>query len=157
MDEIDLKLLSLAEKGLPLIPQPFHTLAKEVGISPVEVLNRLLKLHEDGVIRRFGVSLKPNGVGFNANALVAWKVPVERIAEVAAHFTAYPDVTLWFERRVVGGNWEYNLYTVMHAPDRAGVEALVKQLSAETALKDYVVLYSTRNLKTKPNGETKKC
>jgi DNA-binding Lrp family transcriptional regulator len=131
-------------------------MAAQNGITPQEVISRLQRLQETGVIRRFGVSLKPSGVGFSANALVAWKVPENRIQEAAAFFSKRQEVSHCYERETVEG-WEYNIYTVMHAHERSIVEELVKQFSDATELTDYLILYSTRNLKTNQPEETKKC
>jgi siroheme decarboxylase len=156
MDAIDHKIITQAAKGLPLTPQPFNEIAAQNGITPQEVINRLQRLQETGVIRRFGVSLKPSGVGFSANALVAWRVPENRIQEVAAFFSRRQEVSHCYEREMVEG-WAYNIYTVMHAHERSIIEALVKQFSDATQLADYLILYSTRNLKTNQPEETKKC
>jgi DNA-binding Lrp family transcriptional regulator len=157
MDAVDQKLIVEAEKGLPLIPQPFHAIAAQIGITPQEVLVRLQRLQKDGVIRRFGLSLKPNDVGYNANALVAWRVPQERIQEVGVYFSGYNDISHCYERETIAGKWEYNIYTVIHAHERQAIEQLVGLLSDITGLSDYLILYSTRNLKNKPVQETEKC
>jgi DNA-binding Lrp family transcriptional regulator len=154
MDSVDRKLIVEAEKGLPLTSEPFSTLAAKVGVTPQEAISRLQKLRTEGVIRRFGVSLKPNSIGFNANALVAWKVPVDRVLEVAQYFSGCSQISHCYERETVTGRWEYNIYTVLHAHERRTVEQLIKQLSNETSLTDFLVLYSIRNLKNKPK-ETK--
>jgi siroheme decarboxylase len=151
MDAIDHKLIVEAEKGLPITPQLFDQIAASIGITPQEVIARLQKLQESGVIRRFGASLKPNGVGYSANALVAWKVPENRMQGVSRYFCERKEVSHCYERETVPGEWEYNLYTVMHAPQRSTIEKMVKQFSDETSLNHYVILYSTRNLKLKEN------
>jgi DNA-binding Lrp family transcriptional regulator len=156
MDSIDQKLLVEAEKGLFLTAEPFKEIANQIGITPQEVISRLQKLKEDGVIRRFGVSLMPSGIGYAANALVAWKVPENRVIEVAEIFSRRHEVSHCYERETAAGKWAFNIYMVMHAHERKSIETLVKQFSIETALKDYLILYSTKNLKTKPL-ETKKC
>jgi len=149
---IDRKLIVEAEKGLSLTPKPFDKIAANLGITPEDAIIRLQKLQENGVIRRFGVSLRPDGVGINANALVAWKVPEKRVGKVSLYFSEHEEVSHCYEREVVPHEWEYNLYTVMHAPERSAIEEMVVKFSEETALTDYVILYSNRNLK-----ELKKC
>ena len=119
----------------------------QIGITPREVIARLVKLRESGVIRRFGASIKPNDLGFSANALVAWKVPENRVQEVGSFLSKFSEITHCYERMIVAGKWEYNLYTVMHAKERDAVERLVKNLSEATAINDYQILYSTRDLK----------
>jgi hypothetical protein len=154
MDEIDQKLLVEAEKGLPLTPQPFDQIAINLGISTQEVILRLRILQKNGVIRRFGASVMPNGVGYLANAMVAWKVPQNRIAEVSEYFCKRKEVSHCYEREVVPNKWEYNFYTVIHAQERSTVQELVKSFATEAALSNYEILFSTRNLKLK---ETTKC
>lgn len=157
MDSVDLKLIAKAEKGLPLTSNPFSQIATEIGITPQEAIERIKKLREAGVIRRFGVSLKPNSVGYKANAIVAWNVPQERVEELGAYFASYKDISHCYEREVVAGRWEYNLYTVIHARERRAVEDLVKLLSVIVGLTDYVVIFSIENLKKQPKEENKKC
>ena len=90
MDEIDRKLLAGMEKGIPLTAEPFKEIALQLGITPEEVVTRLSNLKEKGIIRRFGASLKPSNIGFLANALVAWKVPENRVQEIGASFVKIP-------------------------------------------------------------------
>jgi len=147
MDEIDRKILFETNKGLLLTPEPFNKIAIQLDIKPQEVIARLIKLREDGVIRRFGASIKPSDLGFSANALVAWKVPENRVQEVGSYLSKLQEVTHCYERKAIAGKWEYNLYTVMHAKKREVIEHLVKNCSKTTAINDYQILYSTRDLK----------
>ncbi len=147
MDEIDRKILSETNKGLLLTPEPFNQIAAQIGITTQEVIARIVKLQENGVIRRFGASIKPNDIGFSANALVAWKVPENRVQDVGSRLSKFGEVTHCYERTPVVGKWEYNLYTVIHARERGAVEKLVKNLSEAIAVSDYLILYSTRDLK----------
>lgn len=96
----------------------------------------------------------PNGVGYLANALVAWKVPPQRIALVGEYFCKCKEVSHCYEREVVQGRWDYNFYTVIHAQQRSTVEEMVQRFAAETSLSEYAILFSTRNLKLK---EKTKC
>ncbi len=157
MDSVDRKLVFEAEKGLLLTAQPFDEIASKIGITTQEVIERLKKLQENGVIRRFGISLKPNSVGYLANALVAWKVPQSRVQEVGVYFSGFSDISHCYERETVMGLWDYNIYTVIHAHDRDSVIELVKLLSSITSLTEYLIIYSKRNLKTPKIKEITKC
>lgn len=154
MDEIDRRLLVQTEKGIPLTPHPFDQIAQEIGISPQEAIDRLQRLQKSGIIRRFGISLVPNGVGYLANALVAWKVPPQQIASVNEYFCKCKEVSHCYERGAMPGKWDYNFYTVIHAPHRSAVKETVQRFAAELSLREYVILFSTRNLKLK---EKTKC
>ncbi len=147
MDEIDRKLLALIEKGIALTPEPFNEIAREIGITQKEVIARLTALKKESVIRKFGASIKPNTIGLLANALVAWKVPADRIKEVGVQLSKLPDISHCYERKPVQGRWDYNLYTVMHARERQSLQHMVNQISVGLAINEYKILYSTRDLK----------
>ena len=147
MDEIDHKILVQMEKGIALTREPFDEIAPQLGITQQEVIMRLTKLKAEGVIRRFGASIKPNNIGFSANALVAWKVPPNRIKEVGVYLSSLPQISHCYERKAVPERWEYNLYTVMHARERDGVQFMVNQISTAVSLSEYKILYSKRDLK----------
>jgi DNA-binding Lrp family transcriptional regulator len=148
MDQIDETLLLELKQGIPLTSQPFNNLAVKIGITSHETLTRLLKLKKDGIIRRFGASIKPNEVGFNANAVIAWNIPAERVMAVGNYFASFKEVTHCYERQTVAERWPYNLYIVMHAQKRETIEQMTKLLSETIGVGDYVILYSKRDLKT---------
>ncbi len=157
MDEVDRNLLSALKKGIPLTVEPFNEVAKQLGISPQEVVSRLIAFQKDGVIRRFGAFVKPNSVGFPANALVAWKVPQESICKVGSYLSKLREVSHCYEREVVAGKWKYNLYLVIHAKNREDIQRLAKDISMELAINEYKILYSIRNLReTVPVSSTPK-
>jgi len=135
------------EKGITLTNEPFNEVASQLGITPKEVVARLCNLKEKGVIRRFGASIKPSNIGFFANALVAWKVPENRVQEIGAYLSKYQEISHCYERKTVKGRWDYNLYTVIHGREREAVRQIVKEISKEIAVNEYKILYSTRDLK----------
>jgi DNA-binding Lrp family transcriptional regulator len=147
LDEIDHKLLACMEKGIALNNQPFNEIALQIGITPEEVVTRLRNLKAEGVIRRFGASIKPNNIGFSANALVAWKVPENRVQEIGAYLSKYQEISHCYERKTVLGRWDFNLYTVIHGREREVVQRTVKEISEGIAINEYKILYSTKNLK----------
>jgi DNA-binding Lrp family transcriptional regulator len=156
LDNIDQSLLTELSQGIPLTPQPFNSIAAKIGISTDELLSRLTKLKEAGVIRRFGASIKPNDVGLNANAVIAWKVPIDRITEVGTYLASFKEITHCYERQPVPERWEYNLYTVMHSRIRETIEQMTNLLSETIGVKEYVILFSKRDLKKATgNMETK--
>ncbi|MCL2358669.1 Lrp/AsnC family transcriptional regulator [Candidatus Bathycorpusculum sp.] len=146
MDEIDLKLLIGLKKGIPLSASPFNDIATELQIPVEEVISRLNQLKADKVIRRFGASIKPNSIGLSANVLVAWKVSPNNIQEVGKALSEIKEISHCYERTTDNPNWTYNLYTVLHAQTRSGIETMVNKLSSKWNL-EYKLLYSTRDLK----------
>ena len=50
-------------------------------------------------------------------------------------------------RRDPAPTWPYNLYTMVHAADEATCHAIAKKISQATAVKDYTLLFSRKELK----------
>jgi len=147
MDELDIKLLNEIAKGIPIVSEPFSEIADKLKISPKEVVARIAKLQEMGIIRRFGASIKPNNLGLSANALVAWNIPEKRVQEVGTYLSKFKEITHCYQRKPVDGKWDYNLYTVLHGQERKVIEQFVGNLSKIVEISDYIILYSTKDLK----------
>lgn len=147
MDETDRALLRVMQDGIPLLREPFTEVARKTGIDQDEVMARLKRLMRERVVRRFGVSVDHLRVGVVANALVAWKVPQNRVEEVGRAMSAHGEVTHCYERQTVPGRWEYNLFIVVHGYDRESVRRFVKKLSRAVGLEEYLTLFSVKQLK----------
>jgi len=152
MDGTDRAILRLVQDGIPFEEQPFSCIAKTLLLDEVEVVGRLERLKQSGIVRRFGSRIDPRQAGIAVNVMVVWKVPPDRVAEVGRTMAGFPEVTHCYERRVHPGRWEYNLYTVLHGCDRAVVLGQVERLSRRTGIGEYVVLTSTREFKRTPPG-----
>jgi len=146
MDNIDIKLLKKIQDGIPIVSEPFEHIAKRLGISETEVLNRIECMIKEGVIRRFGASIGHRAIGITANAMCTWDVPDERVEEVGAIMAGFPEVTHCYERPRYE-DWKYNLFTMVHAYSRDDCEKIAKEISIATGIKDYSILFSEREFK----------
>jgi len=148
MDNINLKVLRATEDGIPLINEPFVEVAKKIGISEDEVITRLKKLKNNGTVKRFGTSINHRKLGAVAKAVVVvWKIPQNLVKTVGSHMSTFNVVTHCYIRQTIPGKWEYNLFTVIHGHDLEAVKQLVKKLSETTGIKDYAVLFGTKEFK----------
>ncbi|WP_350332937.1 siroheme decarboxylase subunit beta [Coralliovum pocilloporae] len=145
----DRPLLQHLENGLPLVAEPFHQIAAELGRDEEDILARLQCLSEHGIIRRFGTVLHHRRFGFRSNAMAVWDIADDRINDVAAQFACHPQVTLCYERNRVNGVWPYNLYCMVHAGAREDALAVLDELAevAGDALNGRDVLFSRRCFK----------
>jgi len=151
MDPIDVHLLRELEHGLPLVPAPFEEIGKGLGLSGNEVMERIRRLKEAGIIRKFRARIDQRKMGMTANALVAWKPAGSGGNVPGKQLAAFPSVTHCYERRPVPGRWEYTHYTVHHGYSRGQVLDDVRAVAEQTGFRDYTVLFSTREFKRVPN------
>ena len=147
MDQTDLALLIELEKGIPAVEEPFHEIGSRIGISGEEVLERVQRLRDDGVIRKIRARINQRLLGITANALVAWQVPEGADERVLAYLASIPGISHCYLRRPVPGRWDYTLYTVHHGRSRAGVLAAVADAALGAGCPDYLVLFSTEEFK----------
>ena len=146
MNPIDIKLLKLTQDGIPIESEPFKKIAKELELSEDGVISRLENMIKEGVIRRFGASIGHRAIGITANAMCTWNVPDERVEEVGAIMAGFPEVTHCYERPRYP-DWNFNLFTMIHAYSRDACEKIAKEISIATGIKDYGILFSEKEFK----------
>lgn len=146
LDSLDTAIIAAMQADLPLTEEPYHKIAQSLGISQEKLLTRLQSYRDDGKIRKLGAVLRHRKVGFSANALCAWIIPLERLDEVGIRLAAEPSISHCYARESYP-DWPYNLYTMLHAHSRAECEASAQRLSGLTGITDYILLYSQKEWK----------
>ena len=146
-DETDRAILSLTQKAIPLVDEPFREISQQLGLEHREVLARLRRRVRDGMIKRIGSSVNQRKLGIIANAVIAWKVPEDLVEKTGKKLSSYDEVTHCYERSTVPGVWDYNMFTVLHGYDRPSVETCAERLSGMIGIDDYRVIFSTKQFK----------
>jgi DNA-binding Lrp family transcriptional regulator len=146
LEDIDLRLLRAAQEGIPLTERPFCALGEELGISEKEVVERMARLCEMGVIRRFAATVGHRALGIVANAMIVWKVPPQEAERVGGIFASFEEVTHCYQRGTTR-EWPYNLYTMVHSKSREECLRIAGQLSMASGIDDYEVLFSEKEYK----------
>jgi len=144
LDDLDKAILKLAQGDLPLEETPYDTWAAELGIEPDELLKRLAALKASGVIRDFKAILRHRQAGMQANAMVVWAVPKERMEEVGNMLAEEPAVTHCYERPAFG---EFALFSMLHARSVPQLQNLIDTIAARIGIKRFKVYASVRELK----------
>lgn len=149
IDEIDRLIVLATQSGLPLEPQPYHAVARQVGIPAEEVMARMRRLLEAGMIRRIGVVPNHYALGYKANGMTVWDVPDERVDDLGERIGALEFVSHCYHRPRHLPDWPYNFFAMVHGCDRGEVEELVQRIAEliGDAERGHEILYSTRILK----------
>jgi DNA-binding Lrp family transcriptional regulator len=146
LTDLEKKVIASVQGDLPICSQPYRRIAEDLGIPESLLLETLENLCRQGVIRRFGATLRHQRSGFHANAMVAWRVEEDRINQVGEMFASYEAVSHCYRRNPTK-EWPYNLYTMVHANDEPACKTIARRMSKEAAVDDYELLFSRRELK----------
>lgn len=135
--EIERRLISVLQEGLPMFIRPFQLIAGRVGTSEAEVLGRIQRWLEDGAIKRFGVVVRHHELGFRANAMLVHDIPDERVGDIGRALAEEQAVTLCYRRPRCLPEWPYNLFCMIHGRERGEVEATIAELRQRHGLENY--------------------
>lgn len=126
--EIERRLISVLQEGLPIFIRPFQVIASRVGSSEGEVLGRIRRWLEEGAIKRFGVVVRHHELGYRANAMLVHDIPDDRVSDLGRALAEEPAVTLCYRRPRCLPEWPYNLFCMIHGRERGEVEATIADL-----------------------------
>jgi DNA-binding Lrp family transcriptional regulator len=141
IDAIDRDILNQIQSDFPITPRPYRTIAEELGLTEDEVLKRVYRLKEIGIIRRIGANFTPEKLGF-VSTLCAARVPEDKISQFAAAVNRYPGVTHNYRREN-----KFNIWFTFIAPSMEEINTNLKQIAAETGVIEILNLPATKVFK----------
>lgn len=146
IDETDKNIIGRIQGDIPLAARPFAVMAGEIGVSEAELIGRIRAMLKNGIIRRFGATLRHQEAGYRANAMVAWIVPDDRVDEIGECLAEFSVVTHCYHRRP-RKNWKYNLYTMIHGDTEDECMRIAQEMSEKAGVNDYSILFSLKEFK----------
>jgi siroheme decarboxylase len=146
LTERDKEFIRELQKDLKVIAEPFKELAHTLGITTAQLFAKAKEYEQLGVMRRFAAILRHRDAGFTANGMVVWKVPDLEIDEVGNKLAAFPQVSHCY-RRPIYPDWQFNLFSMVHARTIEAAEKITVEMSKSIGIKDYKILFSSREFK----------
>lgn len=128
LDDADRLILNTLQDGFPIESHPFATVGAALGLPETEVIRRLARLRETGVITRFGPFFDAEAMG-GAFCLCAMEVPADRFEEVVTLVNAVPEVAHNYERQ-----HRLNLWFVLATERPERIEEVADRIERETGL-----------------------
>jgi DNA-binding Lrp family transcriptional regulator len=141
MDDTDRRILNRIQSDFPVTPRPYQTIGQELGLPEADVIARVTRLKDIGIIRRIGGNFSPEKLGF-VSTLCAASVPQEKLDVFAATVNRYPGVTHNYIREN-----HYNVWFTFIAPSMDEIEANLAAIAEETGVGDILNLPATRVFK----------
>lgn len=146
LNDLEKQVILALQRDLEITPRPFQELAERAGVTEAEVLQAILSLKEKGYIRRFGATLRHQLSGFEANALIVWVIPEDRLSRVGKEVAGRRAVTHCYARKPAP-DWPYNLYTMIHGKSPEEITRIAAEMARDIGVSDYDILFSEAELK----------
>jgi DNA-binding Lrp family transcriptional regulator len=143
LDGPDRRILNRIQSDFPITPRPWRTVAEETGLTEAEVIERVLRLKDAGIIRRIGGNFVPGKLGY-VSTLCAARVPADQLPRFTTVVNRYPGVTHNYLRANA-----YNVWFTFIAPSMADIENHLAEIGAETGIEGILNLPATRVFKIK--------
>jgi len=143
IDNIDKLIINNIQSDFPITERPYKTIAQNLNLDEDEVINRINKLKESGVIRRIGGNFGPATLGF-ISTLCAACVPEEKIEQFTNTVNSYKGVTHNYLRENT-----YNIWFTFIAPTMIEIEKNLSEISQQTGVSDILNLPATKVFKIK--------
>jgi DNA-binding Lrp family transcriptional regulator len=131
LDAIDRLLINRLQDGLPLVARPYAAVADELGIAEGDLLYRIERLREAGVLSRFGPMYHAErlGGGLTLAALAVPEADFERVSEAV---NAFPEVAHNYRRE-----HELNMWFVLATETPERINAVIDGIETATGLSVY--------------------
>lgn len=130
MDEIDKKLLNILQKEFPLTERPFEAVAEKCGVSEEEVIGRIQKFKDEGVVRRIGAVFSGSNLD-RVSTLCAARVPEAKLDDFVRIVNACPGVTHNYLRKN-----DYNVWFTVNMKNEQDIDNFLARLKSETGVID---------------------
>ncbi len=131
IDKVDREIINSLQEGFPISALPYAAVAASLGLAEDELLQRLARMKEDGVITRFGPFLDAAAMG-GAFCLCALAAPEDRFDEIAAKVNEFDEVAHNYAR-----THRLNMWFVLATETEAGIAEAADAIEAATGLAVY--------------------
>ena len=146
LTELDKDFIRELQKDLEIIPEPFVKSAEKLSISTEELFDKAREFEKEGIMRRYAAILRHRDAGFTANGMIVWKVPDNIIDKIGFKLATFSQVSHCY-RRPTYPDWEFNLFSMIHARSFDSAEKIAKEISNIIRIYNYKILFSSREFK----------
>lgn len=131
MDDTDRAILNEVQTRFPLDCQPYAVIGGRLNLSEQEVLERMRRLSDLGIIRRLGANFDSRRLGY-VTTLCGAKVPPEKLEEFICTVNSFEGVTHNYLRRHA-----FNVWFTFIAPSEEAIEEQLEKIIEKTGIKVY--------------------
>lgn len=141
LDELDQQLLNRMQFEFPLARSPWEAIAEGAAMTGAQVLDRVKRLKETGIIRQVSAIFDTKALGYTST-LVAARLPAERLDGAASVVSRHPGVSHNYRREA----W-FNLWFTLAVPPGESLDVHLVRMSDQAGFEDYLPLPTIRTFK----------
>jgi siroheme decarboxylase len=145
-DDFDVAVIRATQGHQPVVAEPYAGPAAELGIPVARLLDHMGGMVERGLLRRVAAILYHRRAGFSANGMGVWKVPEERILELAPRMAAVRGISHCYQRPTYP-DWPYSVFTMAHGRSKDECDAILDSIAQSTGITGRATLYSSTEYK----------
>lgn len=126
LDTTDRRIINTLQGGFPVSDRPYKEAAAAIGISESDLIERLSRLLETGILSRFGPMFNADRLG-GGYCLCAMAVPPHALESTASIVNSFDEVAHNYEREHALNMW---FVVASDAPQR--LDAVIAEIEART-------------------------
>ena len=146
LSDMDYAVIRALQGDMPVVPEPYAPAAAEIGVAVPELLEHLESMKERKALRRVAAILFHRRAGFSANGMGVWKVPEERIMELAPQMAAFRGISHCYQRPTYE-DWPYSVFTMAHGRSKEECDAILDSIADFSGIHERRTLYSSTEFK----------
>jgi len=140
MNEFEKQLIKKLQYDFPYSLTPFKDIAKIIGTTEDKVINTIIKLKNEKIIRRIGAVLNKEKIGYQS-LLIAIKV-YNNQEEVINYINSLINVTHNYMR-----DDKWNIWFTFNYKNQEQLDNLINKLNNFKQVEDYILLPSKKTVK----------
>jgi len=146
VSDMDLAVIRALQGDMPVVSEPYAPAAAEIGVSVAELLEHLESMRERKALRRVAAILFHRRAGFSANGMGVWKIPEERIMDLAPQMAAFRGISHCYQRPTYE-DWPYSVFTMAHGRSKEECDAILDSIADFSGIHERRTLYSSTEFK----------
>jgi uroporphyrinogen-III synthase len=125
LDELDFKILEALQFDFPLVEDPWQNLAEKLAVDSQNLLSRIRRMIELGIIRKIGGFPNLKRIGFTASTLIGVKAPQDKLEEITNIINGLNSVSHNYLRE-----HQYNLWFTITAIDNEEIQEIIESVKS---------------------------
>lgn len=132
IDSIDMKLISLLKDNSRL---SFADLGRHINLSPSSVRERIQKMEETGVIKKYSIEIDTRKIGCDIEAFILLKIFPYQLKNIFIRIKEFKEIDKAY--RILGND---NILLKIVVKDRFSLQKLIDELMNFSDTSTYIIL-----------------